>query len=460
MSERHTPAAAPAAADRPRSPVPRVAAAVALLGVAFAGPPVWRAAHAPEPDGNKDYSLWYNIGRAVRAGDPLYQYANFEVRYMYPPPLAVFVLAPLSGLGYPGFVAVFALANAAAWAVCVGWAPRLVAPPGERVTPAGVLVPAVATGAYAWDMFHLGQLNLFLLVLMLAAWAALRHRRPALAGVALGTAVAVKVFPLPAVVYFAARREWTAVAATAATCGVLLGVLPAPVRGFERNCYELGQWAGYMVGDQSGTTMAARSSVGFTWRNSSLVSVAHRLLRPVDAGDRDLVYFRVNVAGLTPGQAQAVGFGACVTLGGVLLWATRLRFAPTPAAEGLEWAMVLTLVVLCSPLSWTYFFCWLLPAWAAAVRFCGRRPDRWAVGGSVAAGVVLASTATQTIDPLVSAYGATTWGAVMLFLVLAGMRRVEGRLAAGRRAVPPGGPVRPGIGAVRDVGGLRAGALR
>jgi hypothetical protein len=181
-----------------------------------------------------------------------------------------------------------------------------------------------------------------------------------------------------------------------------------------------------MVGDQSGQTMAARSSIGFTWRNSSLVSAAHRLLRPVDAGERDGVPFRVNVADLTPGQAQAVGLGAGLLLGGVLLWATRLHFAPTPAAEGLEWGMVLALVVLCSPLSWTYFFCWLLPAWAAAVRFCLRERSPCAAAACGVAGVLLASAATQAIDPLLSAYGATTWGAVVLFLTLAGMRRYIG----------------------------------
>jgi hypothetical protein len=421
------------ATRRTRDPVVRVVAAVALLGLAFAAPPVWRAAFAEHTSRNKDYSLWYAIGLAVRAGEPMYRPApdSLEIRYTYPPTLAVLVLAPLSYLGYAGFVGVYALGNALAWAICVGWTPRLVAGPGERLTWASVLLPVAATGAYVWDMFHLGQVNLILLVLMLAAWAALRNGRPGLAGMAVGAAVAVKVFPLPVLVYFAARRQWTAVAAGVATCAVMVAVLPAPVRGFERNCRELGEWGWMMVADQSGNTMAARTGIGFTWRNSSLVSVAHRLLRPVEAGDRDDVFFRVNVADLTPPQAQAVGYGGCLLLGAVLLWATRLRFAPTPAAEGLEWGMVLTLVVLCSPISWTYFFCWLLPAWAAAVRFCTRTRSRWAVIGCAIAGVFLAAAGTQLVDPILSAYGTSTWGAVVLFLVLAGMRRVE--------VIPPGG---------------------
>jgi hypothetical protein len=411
------------------SPAARVAVVVGLVGLAFAVPPVLKAARQGGEKGNKDYSLWFAVGQSVRAGEPLYRCVDsFEVRYTYPPPLAVLVFAPLAGLGYAGFVAACALTNTAAWAACAWLVPRLVAEPGERALWPAAAIPAAATAAYVWDTFHLGQVNLILLLLAVLAWAALRRGRPVLAGAALGLAVAVKVFPLPVVVYFAFRRQWAAVATTAVTCGLVLGVLPGAVRGFERNGRELGQWVGLMVGDQSGATMAARSSIGFTWRNSSLVSVAHRLLRPVDAGERAGVPFRVNVADLTPGRAQAAGFAGCVLLGGVLLWATRLRFAPTPAAEGLEWGMVLALVVLCSPLSWTYFFCWLLPAWAAAARFClsERYPPsirRRAAWVCAAAGLLLGSAATQVWDPLLSAVGVTTWGAVVLALVLAGMRR-------------------------------------
>jgi hypothetical protein len=419
---------------RPRVRLPRdrgavVALVVGLIGLAFAVPPVFKATKSDPLAGNKDYSLWYKVGQSVRTGEPLYRFVDaFEIQYMYPPTLAVLVFAPLVGLGYPGFVAALAVVNALTWAGCAFLAPRLAAGDGEPVSAAAALIPAAVGGAYVWDMFHLGQPNLFLLLLMLAAWWAVRHRRPWLAGAAVGLAVAIKAFPLPVVVYFAARRQWAAAAGTVLTAAAVLVVLPAPVRGFDRNWQELIQWTRLVIGDQSGETMSARTSIGYTRRNQSLVSVAHRLLRPVDAGDRAGVPFRVNVADLSPRQAQAVGFGACLALGGVLLWATRLRFAPTPTAEGLEWGMVLTLVILCSPLSYTYFYCWLLPGWAAAVRFCaagGHPPGarRWAVAGCGLAGLLSASALTEHYDQLLQAWGVTAWGAVVLFLTLAGMRR-------------------------------------
>jgi hypothetical protein len=268
--------------------------------------------------------------------------------------------------------------------------------------------------------------NLALLVLVLGGLLAVRHGRPWLAGGLLGVAAAVKVFPLPVVVYYAARRQWAAVAGTLLTLAAVWVVLPAPVRGFDRNLRELGAWTAGMLGDQTGSAMAQRSEIGFTRRNQSVEAVAHRLLRPVAAGERGGLPFRVNVADLPPAAAKAVGLGGCLLLGCVLLVTTRCRFAVNRRAEGLEGAMVVALAVLCSPLAWTYFYCWLMPAWAAAAAcLVERRAGRGAVVGFVLAAVLAAAALTEQIDPLLQAYGVTTAAAVVLFLGLGLVRRAE-----------------------------------
>lgn len=410
---------------------PLALVAVLFVGCLFALPPMIKAFRADPLQTNKDYSLWYRVGLSIRADEPLYRYVDsYEIWYMYPPTMAVMILAPLSHLGYPGFVACFALGNIACWIACVLALPRLVSQAGEATRVWVYALPWLATGAYVWDMFHLGQCNLILLTLMLASWAALRRGWPSLAGSALGFAIAIKVFPLPALVYFVVRRQWRGVAAAAITCLVCVLVLPGLVRGMDRNFQEVQTWAGIMLGDQSGQTMAARSGIGFSWRNASVVSVAHRLLRPVPAGDVRNVPYYVNVAALPPRVVQGIGYAMVLSLGCLLLWATRCRFAPTARAEAMEWAMVLTLVVLSSPLSWTYFFCWLMPGWAVlahAVTRPGQSPRvrLWAILGMILAGVLLGSAAFQTVDPMTSAYGVTTWGAMILFGTLAYVRRME-----------------------------------
>lgn len=201
-------------------------------------------------------------------------------------------------------------------------------------------------------------------------------------------------------------------------------VLPGAVRGFERNAEEVRQWANLMVGDQSGNSMAARSSVGFTRRNQSLLSLAHRLTRDVEAGENDHG-ITVNFVDLPPRASQFVGLSAVALLGAVLLLVARCRFAPTPAAHAQETAMVLVLVVLASPLAWTYFFCWLLPAWAVALHGC--RTHRWAIMPTALSGVLLLSAFTEQFDPTLQAYGVTAWGSVGLYLTIAVLRWNEFR---------------------------------
>ena len=135
----------------------------------------------------------------------------------------------------------------------------------------------------------------------------------------------------------------------------------------------------------------------------------------------------MNVAFLSPQTAQLVGYGACLLLGFVLLLSCRFRFAPNPQCEGLEVAMVCTLVPLCSPLAWTYFYCWLLPGWTA-VGFGWNHPlltieyRRTVRIGACVAAVLLASAISEQIDPTLQAFGMTAWGSVMLFLTLAYVR--------------------------------------
>ena len=181
----------------------------AILGVAFTLPPIIGTIRHGQP--RKDYRLWYAVGQQVRAGEPLYpDNPQAEFPYMYPPTLAVFVFAPLSHLGPAGFVTVLAVVNAACWLAALMICARLAT---GRIDchPLVYLVPAGFTGPYVWDTFLLGQVNLVLLTLVTGATLALRHGRPWLAGAALGAAIAAKVFPLPVIVYFAARRKWAAV---------------------------------------------------------------------------------------------------------------------------------------------------------------------------------------------------------------------------------------------------------
>ncbi|CAN5519062.1 hypothetical protein BH11PLA2_BH11PLA2_20100 [soil metagenome] len=416
-----------APAKRPLDPAWSAPVLYITLGILFAAIPIYKSVTRENNSGNKDYTLWYEIGNATRAGEPLYEARhNNEVKYLYPPPMAVLVYSPLSLLGPTGFVTAIAVFTAAMWAACVALCLILMTDRWKGHARWLYVVPGLAVASYMWDLQILGQVNMVLLAMTLTAMLLVRRGHGLSAGLFLGTAIAIKGFPLPAIAYFIVRRQWTAVASTLASTVLVVFLLPAAVRGFERTAGELQLWTQNMIGDQSGNAVGARTSVGYTRRNQSLVSVSHRLLRDVHAGPdpEEQGRFTVNFANVSPKTAQLVGFAACFGLGLVLLVTTRMKFAPTPLAEGLEVAMVTTLVILCSPISWTYFFCWLLPAWTA-VMICtvspqlsaGTRKVAWS--GAILAAVLLVSAVTEQIDPTLQSYGVTAWGTVTLFLTMA-----------------------------------------
>jgi len=378
---------------------------------------------------NKDYTHWYKFGCYAREGKPLYvdKALNGEIEYTYPPAAAVLLYAPLSYLRSVGFVISLGLLSAASWSFST-WAAAILVTGKWTGRPFLLYAfPGLAVAPYVWDIQFLGQLNLLLLALMLGAFLLVRNRHPVLGSSLFGFAVAVKAFPLPAIAYFVVRRQWMAVFASIISIVAFAWFFPGIVRGFDRNTGELKEWFSIMVGDQSGESMGARSSIGFTRRNQSLISCTHRWLRHIPCEETRKPYVYINVVDVSPKVAQFVGYAACLSLGLLLLLACRFRFAPSLECEGIEIAMVCTLVPLCSPLSWTYFFCWLLPAWTA-VGFWMVNPflkptvRRNVKIGAIVAGILLASAVSEQFDPTLQACGVTAFGAVTLFLTLAYIR--------------------------------------
>lgn len=377
---------------------------------------------------NKDHSLWYDVGVAVRSGAPLYQIgADGELEYMYPPALAVLLFAPLSCLGPAGLTATLCLLNALSWSICIWASTLLITGRFQGHSIWLYLAPSLAIAPYVWDIQLLGQSNLMLLALTLCSFVAMRNQRLYRCGILFGAAVAMKVFPLPAIAYLIVRRKWMSIAAAIGTVVAMNLVIPGTIRGFDRTIGELKQWSEMMVADQSGETVAARSSIGFTRRNQSLISVTHRWLRHVDAGDDTHKPLYIYVTNVSPTTAQAVGYTLGLFLGFLLVISCRFQLAPNRACEGLEMAMVCVLVPLCSPLAWTYYFCWLLVGWTAVAYWVWdttlpltkRRIAGWTAN---IAGLLLASAVTEQFDPTLQAYGVTALGAIVLFLSIAYLR--------------------------------------
>jgi hypothetical protein len=307
-----------------------------------------------------DYELWYATGKHVLAGDEIYFFRAGKYDFMYPPPCALF-LAGASLLGQGGLIFLLVAINSAAW-FCSAKLSALLARGDERATnPWLYLIPSLLVIVYIWSSYHLGQPNLVLLALMVGAFFALRAKRETVAGSLIAVAAAIKAFPVLAIVYLVYRRNWKAAASLVATLAFLLLILPVPFRGFERAWRDLEKWSAGML-KYSEVTVGQRPQRSYTWKNQSLVGVTNRLLRHVDADAASAPHtpVYVNLADLSFPVVNAILISVALALGVLFIAVMPQRAMQTAESDAIEFALLLLLMLIFTPLSFGYFYSWLM----------------------------------------------------------------------------------------------------
>ena len=307
-----------------------------------------------------DYELWYATGKHVLAGDEIYFFRAGKYDFMYPPPCALF-LAGASLLGQGGLIVLLVAINSVAWFYSAKLSAVLAA--GNRGTANSwlYLIPSLVVIVYIWSSYHLGQPNLVLLALMLGVFVALGTKREIAAGSLIAVAAAIKAFPVLAIIYLVYRRYWNAAISLVATLVFLILILPAPFRGFERACHDLEKWSAGML-KYSEVTVGQRPMRSYTWKNQSLIGVSNRLLRHVDAdaasAPHQPVY--VNFADLNFRVVHAIIISIALALGILFTGAMPQRGMRTAESDAIEFALLLLLMLMVTPLSFGYFYSWLM----------------------------------------------------------------------------------------------------
>lgn len=389
-------------------------------------------------DRNKDYDTWYMVGQQVLAGEEIYPLAESpRFNFMYPP-VSACLIAPLTIAGKLPFILILEAANAVSWIFCV-YAGVYLATGKAWGRPVIIyLVPTLATTAYVYDTFQLGQPNLMLLALLLAAFLCLRAGRQFGAGTLIALATAVKAFPVMLAVYLLWRRQYRALTGFLVAMAFLLICLPAPFRGFHRNVADLGTWTNAMVLSYDRGTIAQRPGQSYRWKNSSLIATANRLLRPIPA-DRKLTIhpqpyvpgnpnagYRLiyaNIANLDFRVVNFVILGAAlaICLGFVAVMpAAKSR---TPRTDAIEYAMLLVMMIMFSPISWFYYGVWLMYPLTVVMWYLhdstnSRNQLRFALGGLIACLGLLNFVPPWDWYRSVRAIGTPFFGYLLMLLLL------------------------------------------
>jgi hypothetical protein len=379
--------------------------------------PVW---HSVRGHSTKDYWVWYETGQTVLQGGEIYPDRWHKFPFMYPPPCALF-LAPVSALGQTGLVVVLALANAAAWICSIIFSVRLATGDWRRAHPLVYLGPGLVMGAHVWGNFLLGQPSLVLLALMLGAFILLQRQFQWLAGGLIALAAAIKAFPVTAIIYLVYRRYWIATAALGLTLAFLLILLPIPFRGYAQAKQDLERWSSGMLFKYDETGVGQRLGRSNSWKNQSIWGVANRLLRHVEYDHKyephEPVY--ANVAELDFDTVNRIILGCALGLGLVFATAMPRGGRRTPETDAIEFALLLLLMLVFTPLSFGYLFAWLLYPLTVIVQRLLTGPASGPTLAACAGSAVALLALSIPFRVMAQTYGNALFATLLLFAGLA-----------------------------------------
>jgi hypothetical protein len=254
------------------------------------------------------------------------------------PPPSVLLMLPLVRLDYRPALLAWNIASLA----MLGMSLWIVIRELQISLPYWSAVPALAAlllcRPLLQQLIH-GQLNLVLLLLLTAAWAADRRDRPAWAGALVGTAAAIKLFPAFLFLYFAFRGRWKALTAGALMLALLTGLTIAL---FGPETYRI-----YIQ-----EVLPQIEKFRTSWFNASLVGLWTKLFNPATSEEHVEPLWRSVTAartGILLSWVVVVGAIACV-----------LRQAHTRAQRDHAFGVAVTGMLLLSPVTWDHGFLLLL----------------------------------------------------------------------------------------------------
>jgi Glycosyltransferase family 87 len=286
-----------------------------------------------------DFITWRQAAVRGLHAEPLYRVEDGHYQFKYFPLFAL-LMAPFGALDEDtGKVLWFALLLALLVAL-LRWS--VAALPDRRLSPPILLLITIVLMAkfYAHELL-LGQANLLLGALLLAALVAVQSERPLTAGALVGLAVFVKPYALILFPWLFVARGWQAAAMAVVVVAVGL-LLPAAVYGWNGNLDLLRAWL-RTVSDSTAPNLLGNDNV-------SIAAMWAKWLGP---------------GSLASGLAWLTVVATLLLV--IVVWQRRRTVS---APEYLECALLMLLTPLISPQGWDYVLLLATPAVVCLV-------DRW-----------------------------------------------------------------------------------
>lgn len=375
-------------------------------------------------------------GTAIRRWQPQILHLEDEdiyERYNYPnPPIMAILLTPMAKLPPMGEALCWFYLKAAMTVLAIVWTFRIVETPGRPFPLWAQALTVLLTLRPIMGDFQHGNVNLFILFLVIGALYAYVRQREWTCGVVLALAIACKVTPALLVPYFVWKRSWRAVSGCVLGLVLFLLVVPAGVLGVDRNRQDLTSWWKHMV-----EPFVVGGQVTSDHPNQSLPGLVFRLgsASPSFYDKHGTPERYDNFVSLTPKQLAWLVKG-CMAIFAILI-VTTCRTPPT-ARPGwrlaTEFSLILVGMLLFSERTWKHHCVTLLLPFGVITYFLAvcrpTRAMRVAIIAILAASMILmASTSTSmprwSVESakMAQVYGAYTWMLILLVGLLASMLR-------------------------------------
>jgi hypothetical protein len=352
---------------------------------------------------------------------------NIYEQFTYPnPPIMALLLRPLTALPPVATGLVWFYLKVLLTLAAIAWAFRLVET-ADRPYPlaAKALAVLLTLRPILGDLTH-GNVNLFILFLVVAALYAYREGFDVLGGLVLALAIACKVTPALFLPYLLWKRAGRTLAGCAGGLVLFLFIIPGLFLGMERNRQLLASWYDCMV-----RPYVAAGAVTTDHLNQSLPAQVYRWITPSPSTvSKGIPTEYSNVAALDPFWARTVVRSCMAGFAAVVVWSCR---TPTRPRHGwrlsAEFGLILLGMLLFSERTWKHHCVTLLLPFAVICYVLWTAPSSRALRAYLAAtlaGATLLMTTTASglgaswdqAAKLAHADGAYVWAYLLLAAAL------------------------------------------
>jgi Glycosyltransferase family 87 len=303
--------------------------------------------------GLEDFEVYLRAGSRVRAAEQLYRSDDGHYQFKYLPAFAM-AMVPFAMLSPP--------AAKAAWFACsVGLLAGLLIlslrllPVRRKTTAFLIGATLVLMAKFYGHEIALGQVNLLMAFLVVAAGRLMLTGRERGAGFLMAAAVIVKPYAVLFLPYLVARGKTASIVMVVIGLGLAL-LAPAALYGFEGNSALLQDWWRTVTGTTAPNLLDRN--------NVSAASVFTRSLGP---------------SRLAEALAAATVMALIAAAAFVFVRRSRLTFP-----EGLEIGLLLTIMPIISPQGWDYVFLISTPAVMYLVNYADELPRSMRLGVTIA----------------------------------------------------------------------------